>query len=89
MIIKCRKEKIGIVTSNKMNKTVIVKEEKTIKHTLYRKSISKIKKYSVHDENEVCNIGDKVKIMETRPLSKTKRWRLVEIIEKSYVTTRV
>lgn len=78
-----RKYKIGLVTSNKMNKTVIVTEYKRIPHHLYGKYLYKRKKYSVHDENNLCNVGDKIRIMETRPLSKTKRWRLVEVIEKS------
>lgn len=77
-----RKEKIGLVTSNKMNKTIIVSETKRIKHSTYMKPISLTKKYIAHDEDNICNIGDRVKLMETRPLSKNKRWRLVEIIEK-------
>lgn len=78
-----RKVKIGLVTSNRMNKTVIVTEYKKKTHHLYGKYIYKKKIYSVHDEKQRCQIGDKIKIMETRPLSKTKRWRLVEIIEKA------
>lgn len=77
-----RKERIGIVFSNKMNKSVVVKESFKVKHLLYGKFIFRSKKYVAHDENNLCKEGDKVKIMETRPLSKTKRWRLVEIIDK-------
>lgn len=76
---KPRKEKIGIVTSNKMQKTIIVTENKRVKHPRYTKSILKSKKYFVHDEKENSKIGDLVKIIETRPLSKNKRWRLVNI----------
>ena len=78
-----RKEKIGFVTSNKMNKTIIVTENKQIKHSSYGKSVSKRKKYMAHDEQNSCNEGDVVKLMETRPLSKGKNWRLVKIIEKA------
>lgn len=77
-----RKEKIGLVTSNKMNKTIIVSETKRVKHSTYIKPISRTKKYIAHDENNICNIGDLVKLMETRPISKNKHWRLVEILEK-------
>ncbi len=77
-----RKEKIGLVTSNKMNKTIIVSETKRVKHSNYQKPIYKTKKYIAHDENNICNIGDLVQLMETRPLSKSKRWRLLGIIEK-------
>lgn len=77
-----RKEKIGLVISNKMNKTIVVSEIKRVKHPIYMKHISITKKYIAHDENNICNIGDLVKLMETRPISKSKRWRLVEIIEK-------
>jgi len=77
-----RKEKIGLVTSNKMNKTIVVSETKRVKHPIYMKPISITKKYIAHDENNICNIGDLVKLMETRPLSKRKRWRLDSIIEK-------
>ncbi|MCX7954972.1 MAG: 30S ribosomal protein S17 [Bacteroidales bacterium] len=78
-----RKVRIGTVTSNKMNKTIVVSEEKRVKHPKYNKYIKRTKKYYVHDENNECNIGDVVKIMETRPLSRLKRWRLVEIIERA------
>ncbi|YBU88166.1 MAG: 30S ribosomal protein S17 [Candidatus Walczuchella monophlebidarum] len=77
-----RKEKIGVVISNKMNKTIIVKEIRRVKHPYYRKAISRIKKYAAHDEYNICNEGDLVQLMETRPLSKSKRWRLVRIIEE-------
>lgn len=77
-----RKERIGIVTSNKMNKTIIVTENKRVKHPRYTKSILKSKKYFVHDEKKDSNIGDLVKIIETRPLSKNKRWRLLSIEKK-------
>ncbi|MBS3738144.1 30S ribosomal protein S17 [Mesohalobacter halotolerans] len=78
-----RKERIGIVTSNKMLKSIVVSEVKKIKHPIYGKFVLKTKKYVAHDEKETCNEGDTVKIMETRPLSKTKRWRLVDIIERA------
>lgn len=78
-----RKVRIGVVTSNKMNKTIVVTEEKQIKHPKYGKYIKRRKKYYAHDENNECQIGDVVKIMETRPLSRLKRWRLVEIIERA------
>lgn len=77
-----RKEKIGLVTSNKMNKTIVVSETKRLKHSIYLKPIVGTKKYIAHDENNICKIGDRVKLIETRPLSKKKRWRLGEIIEK-------
>ena len=78
-----RKERIGTVTSNKMLKSIVVSEVKKIKHPIYGKFVLKTKKYVAHDEKETCNEGDTVKIMETRPLSKTKRWRLVDIIERA------
>jgi small subunit ribosomal protein S17 len=78
-----RKERIGIVTSNKMEKSIIVAEVKRTKHPMYGKYVLKTKKYTAHDETNNCNIGDTVKIMETRPLSKSKNWRLVEIIERA------
>lgn len=77
-----RKERIGIVTSNKMDKTIIVTEKKRIKHSRYDKSILRSKKYFVHDEEKKSNIGDLVKIIETRPLSKKKRWRLLNVEKK-------
>ncbi len=78
-----RKVRIGIVVSNKMNKTISVAIEKRVPHPIYKKYYKKTTKLMAHDENQICNVGDKVKIMETRPLSKRKRWRLVEIIEKA------
>ncbi len=78
-----RKERIGMVTSNKMQKSIIVSEVKRVKHPMYGKFVLKTKKYVAHDDLNDCNIGDTVKIMETRPLSKSKCWRLVEIIERA------
>lgn len=80
---KLRKERIGLVTSNKMEKTIVVSETKKQKHPFYGKFVTKTKKYTAHDETNECNEGDTVRIMETRPLSKSKRWRLVEIIERA------
>ena len=80
---KHRKERIGIVTSNKMDKTITVASRFKEKHPLYGKFVSKTKKYYAHDEKNETNIGDRVRIMETRPLSRTKRWRLTEIIERA------
>ena len=77
-----RKERMGVVLSNKMDKSITVAVVWKEKHPIYGKFVNKTKKFHVHDEKNECNIGDKVRIMETRPLSKTKRWRLVEIIEK-------
>ena len=78
-----RKERTGVVTSNKMDKSITVAIKWKEKHPIYGKFVSKTKKYHAHDEHNECNIGDTVKIMETRPLSKTKRWRLVQIIERA------
>ena len=78
-----RKERVGVVTSDKMEKSIVVSETKKVKHPLYGKFVLKTKKYVAHDELNDCNIGDTVKIMETRPLSKNKCWRLVEIIERA------
>ena len=78
-----RKERIGVVTSNKMEKSIVVSEVKKVKHPMYGKFVLKTKKYVAHDEENDCNEGDTVKIMETRPLSKSKCWRLVEIIERA------
>lgn len=78
-----RKERVGIVVSNKMQKTIIVRVESREPHPLYHKPVLKFKKFAAHDEKNEAQIGDKVRIMETRPLSRTKRWRLVEIIEKA------
>jgi small subunit ribosomal protein S17 len=77
-----RKERIGIVKSNKMDKTIVVAVERKVKHPIYGKFVKRTSKFMVHDEMNTCDIGDKVRIMETRPLSKNKCWRLVEIIEK-------
>lgn len=78
-----RKERVGVVTSNKMDKSIVVSEVKKVKHPMYGKFVLKTKKYVAHDETNNCNEGDTVKIMETRPMSKTKCWRLVEIIERA------
>ena len=78
-----RKERVGVVVSNKMDKTITIRVDRKVKHPLYGKFIKKSNKFSVHDEKNDCGIGDTVKIMETRPLSKNKRWRLVEIIERA------
>ena len=78
-----RKERIGIVSSNKMEKSIVVSEVKRVKHPMYGKFVLKTKKYVAHDEQNDCNEGDTVKIMETRPMSKSKRWRLVEILERA------
>lgn len=78
-----RKTRIGKVVSNKMDKTIVVAIEENVKHKLYSKIVKRTYKLKAHDEESVCNIGDRVKVMETRPLSKDKRWRLVEIVEKA------
>jgi len=78
-----RKERIGVVSSNKMEKSIVVSEVKRVKHPLYGKFVLKTKKYVAHDEKNDCNEGDTVRIMETRPMSKSKRWRLVEILERA------
>lgn len=78
-----RKERIGVVTSDKMEKSIVVSEVLRVKHPMYGKFLLKTKKYVVHDEKNDSNIGDKVKIMETRPISKRKCWRLIEIIERA------
>ena len=77
-----RKERIGLVVSNKMNKSIVVTIERKVKHPKYGKFVKKTSKFVAHDETNQCSIGDKVLIMETRPLSKTKNWRLVEVLEK-------
>lgn len=77
-----RKVRVGKVVSNKMDKTIVVAIEDSVKHPLYKKVIKRTSRFKAHDENNECNIGDTVKIMETRPLSRDKRFRLVEIIEK-------
>jgi small subunit ribosomal protein S17 len=77
-----RKERIGIVVSNKMDKSITIAVESKVKHPMYGKFIKKTSKFMAHDEKNDCNIGDTVRIMETRPLSKSKNWRLVEVIER-------
>ena len=78
-----RKTRIGVVRSNKMDKTVVVAVERKVQHPIYGKFLKKTTKFHAHDEKNECSIGDTVRIMESRPLSKTKRWRLVEIVEKA------
>ena len=78
-----RKTRVGIVTSDKMDKTVVVSIKDKVRHPLYGKIINRTVKYKAHDEENTCGIGDKVLIMETRPMSKDKRWRVVEIVEKA------
>ena len=78
-----RKTRIGLVTSDKMDKTIVVSVTDNVKHPLYNKIVKRTYKLKAHDENNECRIGDRVKVMETRPLSKDKRWRLVEIVEKA------
>ena len=78
-----RKTRVGIVTSDKMDKTIVVSVTDNVKHPLYNKIVKRTYKLKAHDENNECRIGDRVKVMETRPLSKDKRWRLVEIVEKA------
>jgi small subunit ribosomal protein S17 len=80
---KLRKQRIGIVTSNKMDKSIVVSVERRIQHPIYGKFVKRTKKFVAHDIENTCNEGDTVKIMETRPLSKRKRWRLVEVIERA------
>lgn len=78
-----RKTRVGIVTSDKMDKTVVVTIKDKVRHPLYNKIVNRTVKYKAHDEENTCGVGDKVLIMETRPMSKDKRWRVVEIIEKA------
>jgi len=78
-----RKTRVGKVTSNKMQKTIVVAVETSVRHPLYKKIIKRTYKLKAHDENNDCGIGDTVRVMETRPLSKEKRWRLVEILERA------
>jgi small subunit ribosomal protein S17 len=78
-----RKERIGIVVSNKMQKSVVVAVKRKVKHPIYGKYVNRTTKFYAHDEENTCNVGDVVRIMETRPLSKTKCWRLVEILERA------
>jgi small subunit ribosomal protein S17 len=80
---KLRKQRVGIVTSDKMDKTITISVERRVKHPIYGKFVKFTKKFKAHDETNDCKTGDVVRIMETRPLSKTKRWRLVEIIERA------
>ena len=80
---RLRKERIGVVVSNKMDRTVVVAVKTKEKHPIYGKFVNKTTKFVAHDEKNECNIGDVVRIMETRPLSKTKRWRLVSIVERA------
>ena len=80
-----RKVMIGTVTSNKMDKTIVVSVETNVKHPIYGKIVKRTYKLKAHDEENVCQVGDKVKVMETRPLSKDKRWRVVEIVEKAII----
>ena len=78
-----KKPRVGLVTSDKMDKTIVVSVTDNVKHPLYNKIVKRTYKLKAHDENNECRIGDRVKVMETRPLSKDKRWRLVEIVEKA------
>ncbi len=80
---KIKKKRVGIVISNKMEKTVVVEVERIFRHPRYVTIVRKRKRFKAHDENNECSVGDKIRIEETRPLSKTKRWRVVEIIEKA------
>lgn len=82
-IVKIKKQRIGVVTSNKMDKSITVSVERRLRHPIYGKFVKKSKKFMAHDETNDCNIGDTVKIVESRPLSKRKRWALVEIIERA------
>jgi small subunit ribosomal protein S17 len=78
-----RKERVGVVTSSAMDKTITVAVERTIQHALYKKTIKRTKKFKAHDEQNACQVGDTVRIRESRPLSKTKRWRLVEVVKRA------
>ena len=80
-----RKERVGVVVSNKMDKTVVVSVESKYRHPIYGKVVRRSKKYKAHDEENACGIGDTIKMMETRPLSKEKRWRVTEILKKAEV----
>ncbi|MCL2070664.1 MAG: 30S ribosomal protein S17 [Oscillospiraceae bacterium] len=82
IIRNLRKTRVGLVSSNKMDKTIVVEIEDKVRHPLYKKIVKRTIKFKAHDEENSCNIGDKVEIMETRPLSKDKRWRLVKILER-------
>jgi small subunit ribosomal protein S17 len=83
LVRNLRKEKIGIVVSDKMEKSIVVAVKRKVKHPIYGKFVNKTTKFHAHDEENTCNVGDTVRIMETRPLSKSKCWRLVEIIERA------
>jgi small subunit ribosomal protein S17 len=83
LVRNLRKEKVGVVVSDKMEKSIIVAVKRKVKHPIYGKFVNKTTKFHAHDEGNTCNVGDTVRIMETRPLSKTKCWRLVEIIERA------
>jgi len=78
-----RKTRVGVVTSNKMEKTIVVSVETLVEHPLYKKRVKMTKKFKAHDEQNSCKVGDRVRIMETRPLSKDKRWRVIEIMEST------
>jgi small subunit ribosomal protein S17 len=80
---KIRKSKVGVVTSTKMDKTITVSIERRLRHTKYEKFVKKTNSFMAHDERNECSLGDTVRIMETRPISKNKRWRLMEVIEKA------
>ena len=80
---KTRRERVGVVVSNSMEKSIVITVKQKIKHPIYGKFVNKTSKFMAHDEENTCNVGDTVKISETRPLSKSKRWRLVEIIERA------
>ena len=80
---KSRKTRVGVVSSNAMNKSISVLVERRLRHPMYGKFVKKSRKFIAHDESNDCNVGDKVKIMETRPLSKNKKWRVVEILERA------
>ncbi len=80
---KLRKQRTGVVSSSKMDKTITVVVERRLKHPIYGKYVMKSKKFTAHDEENTCNVGDTVRIMETRPLSKNKRWRLVDVMERA------
>ena len=83
LVRNLRKEKVGIVVSDKMEKSIVVAVKRKVKHPIYGKFVNKTTKFHAHDEENTCNVGDTVRIMETRPLSKSKCWRLVEIIERA------
>ena len=78
-----RRERVGVVVSSKMDKSIVISVKRKVKHPIYGKFVNKTSKFMVHDEENTCNVGDTVKISETRPMSKNKRWRLVEIIERA------